>query len=304
MSKPVVDSEVREVRPTELDTVDLPAQRRPLQVRTFGLTDVGRVRDCNEDQFLIARLSKALQVEHTSLPQPTVQYGQEHAYLFVVADGVGGSAGGEKASAVAVNSLEGFLLSTLKWFHHFKGREGDQVLREFQQALGQADTKVFDEAARQPELRGMATTLTMAYSLGDELFVAHVGDSRCYLHRQGTLYQMTRDHTLAEDLVQRGGLLAEEAAKSPYRHVITNVVGGTEHGVRIDVHKMHLEAGDLVLLCSDGLTEMLPAEEIAAVLQAESSPADACQRLVAAANDRGGKDNVTVLLARFEAPAA
>jgi len=253
---------------------------------------------------LIARLSKALQVEHTSLPQPTVQYGHEHAYLFVVADGVGGSAGGEEASALAINSLEGFLLGTLKWFHHFKGREGDQVLREFQQALGQADTKVFAEAAGQPELRGMATTLTMAYSLGDELFVAHVGDSRCYLFRQDALYQLTRDHTVAEELVRRGGLSAEQAAKSPFRHVITNVVGGTEQGVRIDVHKVRLEPGDLLLLCSDGLSEMLPAEEITAVLRAESSPDGACQRLVAAANERGGKDNVTVVIARFEEPAA
>jgi protein phosphatase len=160
---------------------------------------------------------------------------------------------------------------------------------------------VLAEAAQHPELRGMGTTLTLAYTLNDALFVAHVGDSRCYLCRHGILYRLTRDHTLVEDMVRRGALLAEEAAKHRWRHVITNVVGGDAREVKVEVHKVRLEAGDRVLLCSDGLTEMLPEEEINDILQAEAEPEQSCRRLMVRANEAGGKDNITVVVAQFRA---
>jgi protein phosphatase len=130
--------------------------------------------------------------------------------------------------------------------------------------------------------------------------VAHVGDSRCYLLRRGLLYRLTHDHTLVAEMVRRGVIDAQEAAHCGYRHVITNVVGGSDPGVRVEVHKLPLEAGDTLLLCSDGLTEMVPDPEVLAVLQAEADPARACARLVSCANEHGGKDNVTVVVARFE----
>ena len=299
MSEPQISSDVTVVKPNDLDTVTLPDARPPLTVRSFGMTDPGKVRDSNEDQFLIATLLKALQVERTSLPQPKVQHSSDRSYLFVVADGMGGHAGGEKASALAIDSVESFVLQTFKWFAQCKGQEQDQVLADFRSALGHANARVLVEAARRPELQGMGTTLTLAYSLNDELFVAHAGDSRCYLYRQGVLYRLTRDHTLVEELVRRGTLPAGEAAEHRWRHVITNAVGGDSAEVKVEVHKVQLEGRDRVLLCSDGLTEMVPEEDISHILQTEAEPEQACQRLVARANEAGGKDNITVVVANF-----
>jgi protein phosphatase len=192
------------------------------------------------------------------------------------------------------------LLETLKWFFQFKGKEEDKVLAEFHSALGQANARVLTEAAQHPNLRGMGTTLTLAYSLNDALFVAHVGDSRCYLCRQRILYRLTRDHTLVQDMVRVGALRAEDADQHRLRHVITNVVGGDSAEVKVEVHKVQLKADDAVLLCSDGLTDMLADEEIARILQAEVDPERACRRLLGRANEEGGKDNITVMLARYE----
>src|SRR4029077_14012528 len=165
---------------------------------------------------------KSLQVQRTSLPQLKVQHSSDRSYVFVVADGMGGHAGGEKASALAVDSVESFILETFKWFAQCKGEEQDQVLADFQSALGHANARVLSEAEEHPGLAGMGTTVTLAYSLNDELFVAHVGDSRCYLCRDGILHRLTRDHTLVEEMVRHGALRPEEAAHHHWRHMITN----------------------------------------------------------------------------------
>jgi serine/threonine protein phosphatase PrpC len=278
-----------------------PSQSRPLAVRTFGLTDPGRVRPSNEDQFLVAELTKAMRVQYASLPQPKTQYAEERGYLFIVADGMGGHAAGEQASALAVQSIEAFALNTLKWFFRLKGAEDQDILKEFQTALQQADATVCREAAQHPELAGMGTTVTIAYSVGSRLFLVHVGDSRCYLFRGSQLHRLTHDHTLVEEMIQRGQIQPEEAAHHRLRHVITNAVGGHEPGVKVECHRLELEPDDTLLLCSDGLTEMVPDDRITAVLRAEQEPRTACERLVAEANELGGKDNVSVIVARFEA---
>jgi protein phosphatase len=299
MSQPTMETEVSAVLPRDLDTQITPAQNRPLSVRSAGLTDCGKVRPSNEDQFLIAALTKALHVQQTSLPQARVRYADEQGYLFVVADGMGGHAAGEQASALAVDTVERFILDTFKWFSHLKGREGDTVLQAFRQALGRADANILAEAAEQPELRGMGTTLTLAYSLNDELFIAHAGDSRCYLLRNGNLHRLTEDHTMVQEMVRQGLLRPDEAAQHRLRHVVMNVLGGHEPGVRVEVHKVQIEPGDRLLLCSDGLSEMLADKEIGALLQESVEPARSCERLVAAANERGGKDNVTVIVVNY-----
>jgi protein phosphatase len=299
MSEPPISSDVAILDSKDVDTVKLLDVLPPLGVRSFGLTDPGKVRANNEDQFLIAVLLKALQVERTSLPQRKVQHSSDRSYLFVVADGMGGHAGGERASALAIDSVETFILDTFRWFAQCKAQEQDTVLADFQSALGQANARVLAEGAQRPELRGMGTTLTLAYSLNDVLFVAHVGDSRCYLCRHGILSRLTRDHTLMDKMVRAGILKAEEAAHHRWRHVITNTVGGDSASIKVEVHKLQLEAGDRMLLCSDGLTEMLPEEEINSILQTENEPEQTCRRLVARANEAGGKDNITVIVAHF-----
>jgi protein phosphatase len=303
MNHPLVDSALTAtIRPRDLDTAMLPAQRPSLAVRSFGLTDQGKVRTANEDQFLIAVMSKTLQMQQTSLPQPRVLHGSEQGHLFAVADGMGGHAGGEQASSLALDTIGNFAVDTLKWFRQLQGKEGDKVLAEFQQAVGQADAKILAEAAQRPELHGMGTTLTMAYSLADELFVAHVGDSRCYLLRQGLLYQLTRDHTMVQEMVRMGVIQPGEAAHHKLRHVITNVVGGHEEGIQVEVHKIHIEPDDVVLLCTDGLSEMVPNEEIATILHKNPNPESACRTLVDRANEQGGKDNITIVVVRYEMP--
>jgi protein phosphatase len=269
-------------------------------VRSFGLTHTGQVRPGNEDSFLIADLAKAMHVQQSSVAQADTQYSSECGHLFVVADGMGGHQAGEQASSLAVRTIERETLNTLKWFFHLEGPEEKNVLTEFQTALRQVDRTLFEEATRHPEFHGMGTTVTMAYALGQELFVVHVGDSRCYLYRGGRLHRLTRDHTLTAELVRRGALRPEEAADHPYRHIITNCVGGTDPGIDVEAHKLDLAAGDLILLCSDGLTEMVDDGRIAAVLHDRPEPKAACERLVAMANEAGGKDNITVLLARFD----
>jgi len=269
----------------------------------FGVTDTGKMRERNEDQFLIASLARALRVQQSSLQEASVQYADAHGQLLVVADGMGGNAGGAEASALALNAIEDFLLHALKWLFALDGAgkaQGIDVLAELKSAIRRADARVCEAASIHPELRGMGTTLTMAYTHGSELFVTHAGDSRCYLFRGGSLYQLTQDHTLVAEMVRGGVLPPERAATHRLRHIITNVVGGPKLGVRAEVHKSRLEPDDVILLCTDGLTEMVPDSEIAATLRAEGNPRDAAERLVALALEHGGVDNVTVVVSRYE----
>lgn len=300
MTSSAVETDTKAAPSLASDPLAAPTKHPRLHVRSYGLTDRGRVRPSNEDQFLIGVLAKTMHVQDSSLPQPKVQHSREQGYLFIVADGMGGHAGGQAASALAVDSIGSFALDTLKWFFELEGREADQLLAEFRTALRQADARIFAEMAQRPELEGMGTTLTMAYSLDDELFVAHVGDSRGYLFREGKLYRLTRDHTMVEDMIRQGYLQPEEAAHHRLRHVITNVVGGNDLGVQVEVHKLHLEPDDTLLLCSDGLTEMVADADMAAVLQGTPDPEIACQLLINLANEHGGRDNITVVVARYE----
>jgi protein phosphatase len=264
------------------------------------MTERGRVRSANEDHFAIVELARTLCVHHTSLPPTAAQSSSHRGHLFLVADGMGGHQAGEVASALSVVTLEAFLLNTLKRFFHLQVTDEQNVMKEFQGALRQADALIFEEASRHPEMLGMGTTLTMAFVADWKLFVAHAGDSRCYLLSGGELLQLTHDHTPVAELVQAGVLSAADASRHPYRHVVTNVLGGHEPGVWVEMHKVPLEAGDVLLLCSDGLTEMVPDAGIAAILREEQDPRGACERLVAEANARGGKDNITALVACFQ----
>ena len=274
-----------------------------LAIKTFGITDRGKVRVCNEDQFLIAELSKAMRVWQTSLPEPKVQTGDDRAHLLLVADGMGGARAGERASATAVAAIEQFMLNSFKWFYGSSNVEAQRVLGQFQSAFKAADERVLEEAAGHPELMGMGTTVTMAFQLGAQLCVLHAGDSRAYIYRDDELQQLTQDHTVTAEMVRNGSLRPEEAGSHRLRHVITNVIGGNEAGVRVECFALEVRAGDRLLLCTDGLTEMVSDEEIAATLSAENDPEAATRTLLDAANERGGRDNITIVIARFDAPA-
>lgn len=274
-----------------------------LTVKAFGITDQGKVRETNEDQFLTAELTKSMRLWQTSLPaQPRVQVGEEQAHLFLVADGMGGHRAGERASTLAVTAIEHFTLNSFKWFFGTDSIEAKKVLAQFQAALTQADAAIVEEAADRPELRGMGTTVTMAFQLGAQLCVVHVGDSRAYLYREGELHQLTKDHTLVADLVRSGVIQPDEAAGHRMRHVITNVVGGPEAGVKVEARALQIQAGDRVLLCSDGLTEGVTDEVIATTLAAEREVEAAAKKLLAHAMAGPAKDNITMVVASFESP--
>lgn len=275
-----------------------------LAVNAFGVTDRGKVRSANEDQFLIAELTKAMRVWQTSLPEPKVQIGDERAHLFLVADGMGGHQAGERASALAVAAIENFTLNSFKWFFGTDGIEARKVLAQFQSAFTQADAEIAEQAAAHQELRGMGTTVTMAFQLGAQLCVVHAGDSRAYLHREHELHQLTRDHTLVADLIRTGVLQPDQAAGHRLRHVITNVIGGPEAGVKVEARALQLQDGDRLLLCSDGLTEMVTDEMIAATLDAERAPEAAAKKLLERANEGAASDNITLVVVGFDAGAA
>jgi PPM family protein phosphatase len=285
-------------------TASADSRSTPLVVRSYGATDRGRLRPTNEDQFLIADLTKAMHVRQTSLVQPPARFGEQHGHLFLVADGMGGHHAGEHASALAVTLIEQFALNIFKWFMPLTAAHAENVITDFQEAVEQADATIVEAARKRAELHGMGTTLTLAYHYEAELLVIHVGDSRAYLFRDETLHQVTQDHTVVAEMVRRGELDSAEARRHRLRHVITNVVGGTEVGVHAEAHSVELRRDDALLLCSDGLTEMLSHSDITEVLRGEPNPEVACMRLISLANERGGQDNITAIVARFVAPVA
>ncbi len=286
-----------------------PVRPRPHRVSfCFGAeSHVGKVRARNEDHYLIARLCKSMRICETNLVgQGTTRFADEEGYLMVVADGMGGVSGGDQASRMAIESVEDFVLNAVKWFLHLGGDDESELKAELREALKRADRMILQTAQDHASLAGMGTTLTVAFSVGDDLFIAHAGDSRAYIFRDGSLFQITNDHTLVQLLIESGRLSPEEARRYHRRNVVTNVVGGPIDGVSAEIHKVRLEDGDIVLLCSDGLTELVKDAEIAETLAAHASdPHEACRRLVEQALEGGGPDNVTVLVGRYhiDAPA-
>jgi len=286
-------------KPKAPSTDSASASRPIVSVESFGLSDRGQERSSNEDCFVIAELSRTLHVHHSNPPQIKATFSCHRGHVFLVADGVGGSKAGEVASGLSVKSIEEFLLNTLKRFANLQASEEQGVLRELQNALLHADARIFEATTAHPEWRGMGTTVTMAFAVDWRLFVAHAGDSRCYLYSGKKLQRLTQDHTITAELVRRGIVAPENQEHHPWRHVVTNILGGLEQGVRAELHSLDLHAGDVLLLCSDGLTEMVPEDHIAAILREEQLPQSACERLVAEANQRGGKDNITVIVSHF-----
>ncbi len=267
----------------------------------WGATHQGLVREGNEDQFLVAVLRKAMRIEQCSFSSPATKLAADEGHLWLVADGMGGHAGGEIASKLATEAIEDFALHVLKWFFHLRGAEGSELLLEFEQALRRADRHLTKESAQHPELAGMGTTVTVVFFMDATAFVLHVGDSRCYLLKQGQLRQITHDHTLDEALRREGRLPADPASRERLSHILTNVVGGNSDGITVDIHRLRLEPGDQILLCTDGLNTMLSDREIETSLNSGSSAEEAGAALIQRALDAGGLDNVTTIVARFTA---
>lgn len=296
----------------EQDTVDesIDAGHDNLFARFFGpnaptvklefgaLSHPGKVRPNNEDHYGVVRRCRSRNVLLTNLPAGFLPQVEDVAHALVVADGIGGAAFGELASMFALRAGWDLTSKAFKW--HFKMTDGEaeelmDQLRAYGQLMHQA---LLDRAQEDPRLAGMGTTITGALIVGSEAFLAHVGDSRAYLFRGGSLDPLTRDHTLAQQLVDSGAIPSIDAASRLMQNMLVNCLGGRNRAeIEVDVHRIQLADGDRLLLCTDGLTDMVNEDEIAKVLQQRTAPDDACRTLVELALDHGGRDNVTVVLA-------
>jgi protein phosphatase len=226
-------------------------------------------------------------------------FGGSEGLLLLVADGMGGHLAGKQASAIAIRTLEHYLLNTMPWCFRLQGNEADDCTEDLKTAMEACHRSVEAAAEANAERRGMGTTLTMAYVVWPRLYVVHVGDSRCYLFRPPRLERVTTDHTLAQQLVERGALDARDAAGSRWSHVLWNCIGGNSPQPRPEVYKATLHVGDVLLLCTDGLTRKLRDEQLVEMLSRAGSAEETCRRLVTAANEAGGQDNITAVVARF-----
>ncbi len=298
------------------------------RIEAFGLTDPGRVRQFNQDQFLIADLAKSLEMRQTSLTREAAgSFSDVHAHVLVVADGMGGHAAGGEASAIAVETIRSYLVHTMPWVLSLRppresavresapgesaGHGGDTADRlmseesdeELQAALERCHEAVVAAGRGRPEREGMGTTMTLAYVVWPSLYLVHVGDSRCYLLRGDRFERVTRDHTYAQKLIEEGGLTQEQAEDSFLSNVLTRVIGGDTRVLEVDVYKGTLEVGDRLLLATDGLNKHVKDRQVHEVLAASRSSEEACRALVEATLEGGGSDNVTAVVAQFLSPS-
>lgn len=282
-----------------------PAKR--LLVDVAALTDRGKVRERNEDAFAVFRMGRFLERVTSNLPAGELPERHEAiGHVMIVADGLGGHEAGEVASHTAIGRVLEGVMNEPRWALKLddpatRDVELRDLERRSRQYLASMQAAVRERAAADPSMTGMGTTFTGVYSVGRDLFVMHVGDSKAYLMRGGALQKITHDHTLAQEYADLGMISQEEVDSHRLHHVLTRAVGTHEETPEGDFHQLQVSEGDRVLLCSDGLTDMASAEEILSVLERCPTAEAACQALVDLALERGGRDNVTVIVAGFTA---
>jgi protein phosphatase len=291
--------------PTALTTQGPQSNSASVEVDLGALSDAGKVRPKNEDHFLVARFDRNMHTLLTNLPPGQIPPScGETAYGMLVADGMGGHAGGDIASRNAVSLMVDLVLRTPDWILRLDERWLQKVRQRMEWRFQQVQEALTDQAREDPTLSGMGTTLTMACSAGADLILVHVGDSRAYLFRQNRLHRLTCDHTMAQSLADVGVIAPEAVATHPMRHILTNVLGGKGERLRVEYRELRLSDGDQILLCSDGLTDLVTDTAIAEVLRTAKTAADACRAMVDLALKSGGRDNVTVILGRYRIPQA
>lgn len=266
----------------------------------FGAAShVGLVRPNNEDHYLVVRRTRTREVLLTNLqaPQPTPT--AEQAYTISVADGMGGEVFGELASRLALTTAWDLGSRETAWIQN-TGPHSLEQMRKKMEAFATLLQEAFQERARErPETSEMGTTLTAGYIVGKQAFIGHAGDSRAYCVRGSEMIRLTRDHTLAEEY-KAAGFAVEQVSR--LRNVLTHYLAEGQE-LELDVSQIDLSEGDCILLCTDGLSDLASDEEIAAAVNSAASPQAACDALIALALERGGRDNVTVVIGRFRFPS-
>jgi protein phosphatase len=275
-----------------------------VRIEVAGLSDKGKVRDENQDHFLVVRAGRYAETIATSLPPGAIpERSEERGLLMMVADGMGGHASGEVASRTVLVTLTHLILNHPEWALKVNEKSAADIHDRAVARYEALDAALAERMQADPALKGMGTTLTVAYSLGLDVFIAHAGDTRAYLFHEESVRQLTRDHTYVQRLVDAGMLTPEAAAGHQLRNALTNVLGGGKRSVDVDFQRLRVAAGDRLLLCSDGLTGTTNDQEIADILGRSTSAEESCRRLVDSALERGAPDNVTVIVARYELSA-
>ncbi len=265
----------------------------PIRATLYALTDRGRTRDHNEDTFLVADLASGEPVRTSQRQEVSLG---DRGMLFLVADGMGGAAAGEIASEMAAVAIHRQL--TDSWTTVVVPSE-EAFAEALRGAVEAANQELHDYAVGHPEVRGMGTTATVVGLWRDRLYLAQIGDSRAYLIREGNARQLTRDQSLTQRLVDVGELTEEEAEASERRNIILQALG-PDSDIHVDLSWQMLQRGDLLILCSDGLSTVVRRDDIAAVVRDAGEVQAICQRLVDMANERGGPDNITVVAVQFD----
>jgi protein phosphatase len=263
-----------------------------IALHVFGRTDVGQIREHNEDNFLIADLTRhsrsLLEADRSQVVGP-------RGNVLGVCDGMGGAAAGEVASQLAVDIIYDVLCAEPP------PETNDDLAHRLVHAVEEAGIRIFNEARADRSRRGMGTTATIAALMDSQLFLAQVGDSRAYVLRNGQLVQVTRDQSLVTQLIEAGQLTEEEAETFEHNNIILQALG-TADSVQVDLTYVDLRRGDRLMMCSDGLSGMLRSDEIRQTLVSFADPLQACRELTDRANAAGGHDNITVIVADFDGP--
>ena len=268
------------------------------EIDVYGLTHPGRIRTENQDHFLICALRKQMVVQQTSLPAPDSLMGQSHrlALLMMVADGVGGGAKGAEASRLALEGVSQYVSRSMHCYYAAHATEDREFAQALEAAAEQCHAELLRRGEENPEFRGMATTLTLYLGVWPRAYLLQVGDSRCYLLRGLELVQITRDQTMAQELIDLGVLSRNDAGATKLAYTLSSSIGGRQTAPVVT--RMDLAWGDVVLLCSDGLTRHVPDDRIRHHLRTMISSRQVCENLVQEALDAGGSDNITVIVRR------
>lgn len=242
-----------------------------MKIKDIGYkTDIGKIREHNEDYLIVDK---------------TIS-------LFIIGDGMGGRQGGEVASEVGVKTICSFIRDSVR-------ANNDNIPSIIHQAFHVANRIIYTKAFQEPDLNGMGTTIVLALCHNDKIYIAHVGDSRAYLIQNEKIKQLTQDHSITGELLKAGKITEEEANKHHLRNFLTKALG-TKEIVKPDIISISLQEGDLILLCTDGLTDMLKNKEIKDIILNSNNPQKTCEKLIFTANKNGGKDNTTIILIKFE----
>jgi len=274
-----------------------PRKPRDDEIDVHGLTHPGKVRSDNQDQFLLASLHRTPQIHATSLPGGVELEGinQRIAFLAMIADGVGGRARGEEASRLALEESTIYLSQSARCWYQYDTNE-EEFIDLLQKAATRSHQRVLDRALSDQALSGMATTLTIWLGVWPWSYLLQVGDSRYYLYRDGTLTQVSRDQTMAQDLVDRGVLARSALERSPLSNVLSSAIGGASTAPVVT--RIAADWDNIHLLCSDGLTRHVPDQQITERLRTMTSSRECCELLLQDALDGGGSDNITVIVGR------